>query len=163
MRAGRAFFEMIEASARCEELELPEQEFAATYGKLYKRANAVMAALGILAGIIILLLDNAEVGALFLVLGIGLALLLPTVLSYRCIVNRAFMREEYLILFFQMKKEVHWSDVKYKKVKIDGGNKYIKLYDANKKRLISFDGDIVGFERIVKMAKRNSIAQYKKE
>ena len=33
-------------------------------------------------------------------------------------------------MFFRLKKEIHWSDVKFKKV-ITGRNSYIKLYDKN--------------------------------
>ena len=41
-------------------------------------------------------------------------------------------------------------------------NKSIKLYDSNRKKLLSFDATIVGFGRIVKMAKRSSIKDYNK-
>lgn len=67
------------------------------------------------------------------------------------------MEEEYFILFFKKKKTVYWRDVKYKKVKTNGRNKSITLYDAHKKRLIAFDELIVGFERVVKLAKRSRI------
>ena len=98
-----------------------------------------------------------DVAILFLVLGLCLLLLLPTFLSYKCLINKEFMKEEYFILFFKKKKIIYWSDVKYKKVKIGERNKSITLYNANKKRLISFDELIVGFERVIKLAKRSSI------
>ena len=62
-----------------------------------------------------------------------------------------------IMLLFKKKKTVYWRDVKYKKVKMGGRNKSITLYDANKKRLIAFDELIVGFERVVKLAKRSRI------
>lgn len=98
-----------------------------------------------------------DAAVLFFVLGVCLLALLPTFLSYKCLINKELMAEEYFILFFKKKKIIYWSDVKYKKVKIDGRNKSITLYNANKKRLISFDELIVGFERVNKLAKRSWI------
>ena len=98
---------------------------------------------------------------LFFVLGLCLLLLLPSILSYKCRVNKELIKEEYFILFFKKEKTIYWSDVKYKKVKIGGANKSITLYDANKKRLISFDELVVGFERVIRLAKRNSITDMK--
>lgn len=98
-----------------------------------------------------------DVAIFSLVLGICLLSLLPTFLSYKCLINKERMEEEYFILFFKKKKIVYWRDVKYKKVKIGGRNKSITLYDANEKRLISFDELIVGFERVNKLTKRIGI------
>ena len=100
-----------------------------------------------------------DVAVLFFVLGLCLLALLPTFLSYKCLINKELMAEEYFILFFKRKKIIYWSDVKYKKVEIGWRNKSITLYNANKKRLISFDELIVGFERVIKLAKRSSITE----
>ena len=102
------------------------------------------------------------VGILLLSLGLCLLSLLPTFFPYKCLINKELMEEEYFILFFKRKKTIYWRDVKYEKVKRGGGNKSITLYDAHKKRLISFDELIVGFERVVKLAKRSRIKIFPK-
>ena len=98
-----------------------------------------------------------NVAMIFLALGLCILLLLPTFLFYKCLINKELMEEEYFILFFKKKKTIYWRDVKYKKVKTNGRNKSITLYDAHKKRLIAFDELIVGFERVVKLAKQSRI------
>ena len=148
-------FDYLEASARCEESELPKGEFVATYCKNYKKLMAIMSGIAIAIGGTLMFFW--DVAILFLLLGLCLLSLLPTFLSYKCLINKELMEEEYFILFFKKKKTVYWRDVKYKKVKMGGRNKSITLYDANKKRLISFDELIVGFERVIKLAKRCQI------
>jgi hypothetical protein len=103
-----------------------------------------------------------DVAILFLLLGLCLLSLLPMFLSYKCLINKELMEEEYFILLFKKKKTVYWRDVKYKKVKTNGRNKSITLYDAHKKRLIAFDELIVGYERVITLAKRNAIKDVKK-
>ncbi len=103
-----------------------------------------------------------DVAVLFFVLGLCMLLLLPSFLSYKCLINKELIKEEYFILFFKKKKIIYWTDVEYKKVKISGSNKSITLYDANKKHLISFDELVVGFERVIKLAKRSWIKNFKK-
>ncbi len=103
-----------------------------------------------------------DVAVLFFALGLCLLLLLPYFLSYKCLISKELMKEEYFILFFKKEKTIYWSDVKYKKVKIGGSNKSITLYNASKKRLISFDELVVGFERVIKLAKRSSVKDMKK-
>ena len=73
--------------------------------------------------------------------------------------NKISLKEEYFVLFIKVKKDVLWETVKYKKITI-GNNNSIKLYDANRKKLMAFDGATVGFGRIMKMAKRSSIKDY---
>lgn len=136
-------------------------EFVAKNCKALKIASIIESILSTVGGILIFFFLNEEIAILFLVLGICMLLLLPTILSYRCLVNKTFMKEEYFVLFFRLKKEIHWSDVKFKKV-ITGRNSYIKLYDKNKKRLISFDSSTVGYNRIVKLAKRMWIIELEK-
>ena len=150
-------FDYLEASARCEELELPKGEFVATYCKSYKKLMAIMSGIAIAIGGTLMFFW--DVAILFLLLGLCLLSLLPTFFSYKCLINKELMEEEYFILFFKKKKIIYWRDVKYKKVKIGGRNKSITLYGANKKRLISFDELIVGFERVITLAKRNAIKE----
>lgn len=157
---ARLMFEYLEACARCEELELPRGEFVATYCKDFKKQMAILSGIAIAIGCPLMFFW--DVAVLFLVLGLFLLLLLPTVLSYKCLINKDLIKEECFILFFKKKKIIYWSDVKFKKVKIGGRNKSITLYNANKKQLISFDELIVGFERVIKLAKRSSIKDIKK-
>ena len=153
-------FDYLEASARCEESELPKGEFVATYCKSYKKLMAIMSGIAIAIGGTLMFFW--DVAILFLVLGLCLLLLLPTFLSYKCLISKEWIQEEYFILLFKKKKIVYWRDVKYKKVKTNGRNKSITLYDAHKKRLIAFDELIVGFERVITLAKRNAIKDGKK-
>lgn len=148
-------FACLEASARSEESELPKGEFVTRYCKSYKKLMAIMSGIAIAIGGTLMFFW--DVAILFLLLGLCLLSLLPTFLSYKCLINKELMEEEYFILFFKKKKTVYWRDVKYKKVKTNGRNKSITLYDAHKKRLIAFDELIVGFERVVKLAKRSRI------
>lgn len=150
-------FEYLEACARCEELELPRGEFVATYCKNFKTQMAILSGIAIAIGCPLMFFW--DVAVLFFMLGLCLLSILPTFLSYKCLINKELIKEEYFILFFKKKKIIYWSDVKYKKVKIGGRNKSITLYNANKKRLISFDELIVGFERVIKLAKRSSITK----
>lgn len=159
---GRAMVDLLDASAECEELDLPSGEFVAKIGKLYKIVFSVASLISFLIGIPGTFIWREDVGIVFLIIGILLLLILPTMLSYRCVVNKTVLEEKYFILFIKFKKEVLWRNVKYKKIKL-GNNKSIKLYDKNKKRLISFDGAIVGFNRILKIAKQSSIKDYKEK
>ena len=160
--SARALTDYLEASAEAEELDLPKGEFVAKMGRAYKIALSIASLVSLAIGIPSTFIWREEVGNIFLVLGIAALLILPTIISYRCVVNKIFLKEEYLILFIKIKKEVLWESVKYKKI-IIGRNNSIKLYDANRKKLISFDGATVGFGRIVKMAKRSSINDYNKK
>ena len=121
---------------------------------------AIMA--GIAIGIGCPLMFVWDVAVLLFVPGLCLLLLLPSFLSYKCLINKELIQEEYFILFFKKKKTIYWNDVQYKKVKIGGVNKSITLYNENKKQLVSFNELIVGFERVIKLAKRCSIKDMKK-
>ena len=159
---GRAMADYLEASAECEELDLPKGEFIAKMGKAYKIALSIAAFVSLVIGIPTTFIWHEDVGIIFLILGIVALLVLPTIISYRCIVNKISLKEEYLVLFIKLKKEVLWDSVKYRKI-TTGNNKSIKLYDVNGKRLMSFDSTTVGFGRIVKMAKRSAIRDYNKK
>ena len=159
---GRAMADYLEASARCEELHLPKGEFVGKMGKAYKIALSIASFVSLLLGTPTTFLWHEDVGIIFLVFGIAALLVLPTIISYRCVVNKISLKEEYFVLFIKLKKEVLWESVKYRKIKM-GKNNSIKLYDSNRKKLMSFDGATVGFGRIVKMAKRSSIEDYNKK
>ena len=159
--AARGLADLLESYAEREELDLPNGEFAARIGKAYKIALSIAAFVSLLIGIPATFIWNEEVGIIFLLLGIGALFVLPSTISYRCVVNKISLKEEYFVLFIKVKKEVLWDTVKYRKVKTKN-NKSIKLYDSNRKKLMSFDAAIVGFGRIVKMAKRSSIKDYNK-
>lgn len=160
--SARALADYLESSAQCEELDLPKGEFVAKMGKAYKIALSIASFVSLAIGIPSTFIWREEVGIVFLVIGIATLLVLPTIISYRCIVNKISLREECFVLFVKLKKEVLWESVKYRKVKL-GNNKSIKLYDVNRKKLMSFDGATVGFGRIAKMAKRSSIKNYDKK
>ena len=157
---GRAMNDLFQSSAEGESLDLPSGEFVAKNGKAFKIALIIAAISATVGGVLLYFLLNEEIAIIFLVLGICACLVLPTILTYKCLVNKTVMIEEYFILFFKRKKEVQWSDVKYRKIRI-GNNSSIKLYDKNKKYLISFDGSIVGFDRILKLSKKMWIVDLK--
>ena len=152
---GKAMNDMLASYASGESLDLPNGEFVAKYAKAFKIACIIASVACILTGSLLFFFvkEDREIAIIFLVLGVAMFLLLPTLLSYKCCINKTLMREEYLILFLKRKKEILWSDVKYKKI-ISGRNRSIKLYDKNKKQLISFDDSNVGFDRILKLSKR---------
>lgn len=153
--------ELLVDSAKREELDLPDGEFVAKTCKAYKIALSIASFASLSVGIPLTFVQHDDVGIIFLVLGIVALSILPTIISYRCVVNKTSLKEEYLFLFIKFKKEVLWDSVKYKKITV-GRNSSITLYDANKKRLISFDDTTVGFKRIVKLSKRSSIKDYSK-
>ena len=160
--SARALADYLESSAEAEELELPKGEFIAKMGRAYKIALTLASLVSLAIGIPSTFIWHSEVGIIFFVLGLAALLVLPTIISYRCVVNKISLKEEYVILFIKFKKEILWESVKYKKITI-GRNNSIKLYDAHRKKLISFDRATVGFGRIVKMAKRSSVKDYNKK
>ncbi len=160
---SKSMTEIFELCAEAEGLELPSGEFIARLCGAYKIALAVSSALSVVVGLILLLSEKSEyVAIIFLILGIGLFFLLPTLISYKCTVNKESMREEYYILLFKREKKVLWSEVEYKKTKCKN-YKSVTFYDKNRKQLISFDGYTVGFERIIKLSNRNHIKKFSKE
>ena len=158
---GRAMNDFFESSAEGESLNLSGGEFVARNGKTFNLTLLVASLVSIAVGALLLIFLSEKIGILFLVLGLCLLPILPTMFSYKCIINKTIMREEYLVLCWKHRREISWSDVKYRKI-IIGNNKSIKLYDTNKKRLISFDGTTVGFNRILKLAKRSWIVDLQK-
>ena len=100
---ARAMADYLEASAEAEELDLPKGEFVAKTGRAYKIALSIASLVSLAIGIPSTFIWREEVGIIFLVLGIAALLILPTILSYRCVVNEIFLKEEYLILFIKRK------------------------------------------------------------
>ena len=158
---GKGLNDIFESCAEREELDLPSGEFVARNGKAFNLTLLVASLVSITVGALLLIFLSEKIGILFLVLGLCLLPILPTMFSYKCIINKTIMREEYLVLCWRRRREISWSDVKYRKI-IIGNNKSIKLYDTNKKRLISFDSTTVGFNRILKLAKRSWIVDLQK-
>ena len=159
---GRAMSDLLESSAENEELnaDLKSKEFVAKIGKAYKIALLIASIAGVGFGISMLIWLDEWVALIFLCIGCCGFLILPSFFTWRCSVNSVSMTEECFILFIKYKKEVLWNDVKYQKFRL-GENKSIVFYNQNKKRLISFDGTTVGFNQILKTAKRKGIVKLK--
>ncbi len=161
---GKLMDEILDSQAEIEELDLPSGNFVATISKGYKILFLLAGIVCILTGIVLLnLVEEVWLSGIVIALGLVSLLYLPTCLSYKGYISRETMREEYLIVFFKVIKEVEWKDIKFKKLKRDeyGEIDGIKLYDENMKKLMSFDKATVGFTRIVKMAKKGSIKEIK--
>lgn len=145
-----------------EEQSLSSLPFIATVSKGYKRCFLIMAILFITATLFQIIAiqkdgrnSDFSVTILFGAIGIILVLLLPSLFSYRCYVDRTILRESYYILCFKVRNEVFWNDVAYKVIKRDyeGRITSVRLYDIEREKLISFDNMIVGFGKILRMAK----------
>ena len=121
--------------------------------------------LSLVLGIVFLYIEMEKIVAIMLfIISAGTLLVYPTIVSYKCHVTKISLTEEYYVLFVKLKKEIMWSDVKYKWIvtaKRENSASHIVLYGENRKRLISFSDDTVGFTRIVKMAKSQKIANIK--
>ena len=163
-RNAKIIDEILDNQAEMEELDLPSGNFIATISKGYKILFSLAGIVSVLSGVILLKFVNEKwLSAIIIALGLVCLLYLPTCLSYKGYISRETMREEYLIVFFKIIKEVEWKDIKFKKLKKDeyGEIDTIKFYDENMKKLMSFDKATVGFTRIVKMAKKGSIKEIK--
>ena len=163
-RNAKIIDEILDNQAEMEELDLPSGNFIATISKGYKILFLLVGIVCILTGIVLLnLVEEVWLSGIVIALGLVSLLYLPTCLSYKGYISRETMREEYLIVFFKVIKEVEWKDIKFKKLKRDeyGEINTIKFYDENMKKLMSFDKATVGFTRIVKMAKKGSIKEIK--
>lgn len=163
-RNAKIIYKILDTQAEIEELDLPSGNFVATISKGYKILFLLVGIICVLTGVILLnIVEEMWLSAIIISLGLVCLLYLPTGLSYRGYISRETMREEYLIVFFKVIKEVEWKDIKFKKLKRDeyGEIEGIKFYDENMKKLMSFDKATVGFTRIVKMAKKGSIKEIK--
>ena len=163
-QVGRALMDILNAHAELEELEsdFQNKEFVARTGRAFKIVFSVMVVISVVLGIILFFTVEEWAGIMLFVIGFCGLLVLPSLLTWRCTINRDFIIEECLILFFKYKKVIPWNDIKYQKLVINDTQKDIVFYNTDKKRLISFDNGIVGFAKIVKLAKRKGIEKYKK-
>ena len=158
-RLSRDLPGILDTLRRKEEASLPSSSFVGSISKGYKYATLVISIVGIGMGYFLSVpIQDPSAGIIFGALGIVALLMLPTCFSYRCYVDKSIMKETYNILCFKIRKEVLWKDVEYKRVKRDSNKNtyYIRLYNSNKTKLISFDRAIVGFGQIMKMAKNVS-------
>lgn len=150
----------LQSSSSAEEGSLPSGAFVAYIGKKVTVSLTLTAVLGIAMGLLLSILGQDFVaGCAFGIVGLLSALFLPTFLSYRCYVDSDVLTESYYILFFRKKREVLWRDIQFKATRTaaDGSVLSLRFYNRNRKKLLSFDSSIVGFSRIVRMAKRKSI------
>ena len=140
-----------------EEDSLSSNSFVGAIASGYKYALVITSIVGMgMCCFLSVCIQDHAVGLIFGTIGAFTLLLLPTYFSYRCYVDKITIKTKYYVIFVKVSKEVRWKDVEYKVVRRDSdGEAYaIRLYNSKKKRLISFDYAVVGFERILKMAKR---------
>ena len=159
--SNQFIYMLLNASRKDEEEQtISTRSFSGCVSKVEKIVMVVLCVIGLGLGTVLCFpLHSPNAGVVLLALGLIALPALPTYLSYRCFVDTYTLKAEYYILCFKVKKEVLWKDVRYKKVKRDkyGEALSIRLYNADRKKLISFDCGIVGFGRIVKLAKIKGI------
>ena len=91
-----------ELSAQAEETDILDDGFVLRYGKQFKITVLALSIVATIGGIFMFFLIDKALGGLFLALGIAGCLLLPTVYSYRCFVNKIVMIEKYYIVFISI-------------------------------------------------------------
>ena len=157
-RTAEMIDEFIDRQRRTEENKISSNEFVAVQSKGIKYMMLIAAIISTSLSILITFVhQQSDIGILFGLLGFVSVLLLPTIFSYKCYIDRVSMKEEYFIFCFKVKKEVFWKDIAYKLIKRDKTRNElstIRFYDSERKKLISFDMTVVGFGKIVRMAKR---------
>ncbi len=158
--AARLLEILLNDSRKREEEALKTTPFVGKVAKGYKYTILSVSIVGIGLGLFLMSIDTESpyVGMLFGIIGVLALLMLPCVFSYQCYVDQNTIKLKYYILFFKISKEVPWNAVKYKRVKRDSSGHALSmvLYNSDKKKLASFDNMIVGFGKIVRMAKRIS-------
>lgn len=157
-RTAEMIDEFIDRQRRTEENKISSNEFVAVQSKGIKYMMLTAALMSTsLSALITFVYQQIDIGILFGLLGVVSLLILPTIFSYKCYIDQVSMKEEYFILCFKVKKEVFWKDIAYKLIKRDKTRNElstIRFYDSERKKLISFDMTVVGFGKIVRMAKR---------
>ena len=154
---SRMLSEYLNNLRKGEENNLSSGAFVGRIAKGCQYSAMAVAVIGIGMGWFLAVpIQDPDVGMIFGALGLLSLLMLPTYLSYRCCVDKSKLKTTYYILCFRREIEVYWEEVAYKKVRRDahGDALSICLYSADRKKLISFDYVIVGFGRVVRMAKR---------
>lgn len=155
-RTSRILSEILNNLRRGEEDNLPAKSFEAAIAKGYKNSLLIIGIAGIGMGYFLSVpISEPEIGIIFGILGVIALLMLPTYFSYRCYIDQSTIKAEYYILCFKIRQQVWWKDIEYKIIKRDStGDAYsIRFYNRNKKKMISFDYSIVGFDKIVRMAR----------
>lgn len=76
-------------------------------GKAYKIALSITSFVGLAIGIPSTFIRRKEVGIVFLVISIAALLVLHTIISYRCVVNKISLKEEYFVLFIKLKRKFY--------------------------------------------------------
>lgn len=157
-RTSKMIDEFIDSQRRTEENKIASNEFIAVQSKGIKYMLLTAALMStILSALITFVYQQIDIGILFGLLGVVSLLILPTIFSYKCYIDQVSMKEEYFILCFKVKKEVFWKDIAYKLIKRDKTRNElstIRFYDSERKKLISFDITVVGFGKIIRMAKK---------
>jgi len=149
---------LFKSQRKIEENNIASNEFKAVYSKSLKYgmliATVVLMSVSLL---LVFLHKQVDIGVALCVFLLVPLLMLPTLFSYKCYIDRISMKEEYFILCFKVKKEVFWKDITHKLImRNKGGNEItsISFYNSERKKLISFDNSIVGFGKIISMSKR---------
>lgn len=157
-RTSKMIDEFIDSQRRTEENKIASNEFIAVQSKGIKYMMLTAALMSTsLSALITFVYQQIDIGILFGLLGVVSLLILPTIFSYKCYIDQVSMKEEYFILCFKVKKEIFWKDIAYKLIKRDKTRNElstIRFYDSERKKLISFDMTVVGFGKIIRMAKR---------
>ncbi len=158
MSRGKNLGILLDTYVTLEEMDTADKNgvYTAKYGKIYKVLLTVGAVLSLGLGLPMFFFWNRAIGGIFTVLGVLAVLIIPTCLSYRCDIDRVSMKEQYVIVFVPVKKEIFWKDVRYRKI-VGSQNPSVTFYDKNKKKLIAFDNAIVGFRYILKASNRGGI------
>jgi len=158
--AARLLEILLNDSRKKEEEALKTTPFVGKMAKGYKYTILIISIVGIGLGLFLMSIDTESlyVGMLFGIIGALALLQLPSLFTYQCYVDQNTMKLKYYILFFKISKEIPWYSVKYKHVKRDSAGHALSmvLYNSDKKKLVSFDNRMVGFGKIVRMAKRIS-------
>ncbi len=152
----------MDTSAENEAAETKNGEIVGGMAYSYKLAMTIAACLGLaMTALFLLLIKEMTLGIIIgTVTAVALGFL-PTLFSYRFVLTGTYISEEYYVLFVKVKKTVQLSNLKYKQVKRDETGKIssLRLYNSDKKRVMGFDGAIVGFKKIV--SKTNYLQELK--
>ena len=151
----------LESSARAEEIDNPS---LGRIGKGYRYGLTVASLCSIVVGcLLVFVVEDIVSGWSFLSVGILASLLLPSVLTYRCQADRKQIKVSYFVLFLRRSKTVYWRDICYKKIRHGSNGEPISLclYDSRKKKQFHIDSGVVGFTRILRIAKKKNIPKLK--
>jgi hypothetical protein len=134
--------------------------FVVKISKKYKLALSIAFLSCLAVGLPLWLVLRAEAAIVFLTLGAMAAVILPTLLTYRCEVGRATLCESYYVLIVRIERKISWRRVRYRRKKI-GNTTSLILYDESARRLISFDDSMDGFDLVDRAARRSWILPYR--